>query len=113
MVKATGQVFPFDGDSGVYGQAGSEERNRGKWRIHAVNNLFDEFTCGHWDATTLKDRLEEIDEEMYKGWHELDLAAALTALGGGSSLDPRVWEFINHVRLLADDDTHLYSAFRP
>jgi hypothetical protein len=113
MTKATGEAFPFDGDSGVRGQVGSEERHRGKWRIHPVNNLFDEFACGSWDAAAMRDRLESIDDEMYKGWHELETLAARSAGGGGSTYGPQVWEFINHVRLLIKDDSHLYSSFAP
>lgn len=112
MTKATNLAFPFDGDSGVYGQAGSQERNRGKWRIHPVKALFDEF-CGSWDAATAQDRLEEIDEEMYKGWHEMDMVTARSSQGGGTAYAVEVWDFINHVRLLSKDETHLYSAFAP
>jgi hypothetical protein len=113
MTRATSQAFPFDGDSGVYGQFGSEERQRGKWRIHAMKNLFDEFACGDWDAAAMKDRLESIDEEMYKGWHEMDMVSAKSSQGGGSAFPQEVWDFIHHVSLLSKDDTHLYSAFAP
>ena len=113
MTNATSGAFPFDGDSGVYGQFGSEERSRGKWRIHPAAHLFDEFGCGDWDAAAMKARLEAIDEEMYKGWHELDMVSAKTSQGGGTAFGEMVWDFINHVRLLSEDDTHLYSAFAP
>ena len=113
MTKATSGAFAFDGDSGVYGQFGSEERHRGKWRIHPANHLFDEFGCGDWDAAAMKARLEAIDDEMYKGWHELDMVSAKTSQGGGTAFGEMVWDFINHVRLLTQDETHLYSAFAP
>ena len=61
----------------------------------------------------MKARLEAIDEEMYKGWHELDMVSAKTSQGGGTAFGEMVWDFINHVRLLSEDDTHLYSAFAP
>jgi hypothetical protein len=112
MTQTTGGAFPFDGESGVYGQQGSEERNRGKWQIHPVKSLFDEFACGSWDATAIKERLENIDDEMYKGWHEMDMVTARATQGGGTTYVKEIYDFIHHVSLLADDDTSLYSAFR-
>jgi hypothetical protein len=103
MTKATREVFPFDGDSGGYGQQGSQEHNRGKWRIHAVNNLFDEFACGHWDAAAMKDRLESVEAEMYKGWSALDMVAAATGMRGGSVVQPQVADFIDHVKKLSHE----------
>ena len=112
MTKATRGAFPFDGESGLYSQSGPPERHRGKWQIHPVVSLFDEFACGNWDAKAMKDSLVSIDDLMYKGWHTLsDAADRLGAFGGGSAYSPLVWQFINHVRLLSQDDTHLYSAF--
>lgn len=112
MTKATMGAFPFDGESGLYSQQGSLERHRGKWRIHAVNDLFDDFACGNWDVAALKSSLEDIDDLMYKGWYEITLVEAKSGMGGGSAFDPLVYEFINHVRFLTKDNTHLYSAFR-
>ena len=111
MTKATSGAFPFDGNSGSYGQLGSEERSRGMWRIHPVNDLMNDFACGHWDAAEMKDRLEEIDDEMYKGWHEMELAIARTGMGGGDAVDHLVKEFLDHVDALSHDDTNLYSSF--
>ena len=112
MTKATRETLPFDGDSGVYSQQGSEERNRGNWRIHPVKLLFDEFGCGSWDSETMAERLEEIDDEMWKGWHELELVVNVkTGQGGASAFGPLVSEFIEHVGSLAQDETHLYSVF--
>jgi hypothetical protein len=111
MTKATGGAFPFDGDSGLYGQSGRPEHHRGKWRIHAVKDLFEDFACGHWDADKLRDSLVDIDDEMYKGWHEMDMVAAKTSQGGGSAFGPLVEDFINHVIFLSQQDNHLYSAF--
>lgn len=114
MTKATQGAFPFDGDSGLYGQAGTPERNRGQWRIHAVNDLFEEFSCGPLNASDLEDYLEGIDDLMYKGWHAMsDVADRTAGGGGGSAYHPLVYEFIHHVQLLSQDATHLYSAFRP
>jgi len=51
---------------------------------------------------------------MYKGWHTLSVVADRTgAFGGGSAYSDLVWQFINHVRLLAKDKNHLYHAFEP
>jgi hypothetical protein len=111
MTKETNQAFPFDGLSGVYGQAGTEEQHRGRWRIHPVNDLMNEFACGHWDPTAMKDRLEEIDEDMYQGWYQKSLASARTGMGGGDAIDQLVVDFLHHMDLLSEDDTHLYSAF--
>jgi hypothetical protein len=61
----------------------------------------------------LKERLENIDDEMYKGWHEMDMVTARATQGGGPAYAKEVYDFIHHVSLLADDDTSLYSAFRP
>ena len=111
MTRATQGAFPFDGESGLYSQSGTPERHRGKWRIHAVNDLFDEFACGFQNADALKDSLERIDELMYKGWHELELVSAKTSQGGGSAYDQMVYDFIDHVTALTKDPNHLYWAF--
>ena len=110
MIKATRGAFPFSGESGVYGQQGSEERHRGMWQIHPVRSLFTD-SCGAFNAQAMKDRLESIDEEMYRGWHELDMVSAKSSQGGGSAFGEMVWDFINHVRLLSEDEAHLYWAF--
>jgi hypothetical protein len=110
MTQATRGAFPFDGESGVYGQQGTEEHHRGKWRIHPINDLFAD-ACRPWNDSALMDRLESIDEDMYKGWHVLDLVSAKTSQGGGSAFGEMVWDFINHVNLLSKDSTSLYWAF--
>lgn len=112
MTKATQGAFPFNGASGLYSQSGTRERHRGMWRIHAVKDLFDEFACGAWNANDLKDRLEAIDDLMYKGWYEMTLVEFKTHHGGGSAYDPAVEHFLNHVTFLTKDDNHLYAAFR-
>ena len=116
MTKATRGAFPFDGESGLYSQSGPVERHRGRWQIHPVEELFADF-CGpssSWEVGALESALEEIDSYMYKGWHTLsDVADRTGAFGGGSAYSPLVWDFINHVRLLAKDKNHLYYAFEP
>jgi hypothetical protein len=111
MTKATQGTFPFDGASGLYTQS-ADERGGGMWRIHAVKDLFDEFTCGDWDAAALKSELEGIDDLMYKGWYQMTLVGAKTAQGGGGAYDPAVERFLHHVNLLTLDDNSLYAAFR-
>jgi uncharacterized FAD-dependent dehydrogenase len=59
----------------------------------------------------MKDRLEEIDEDMYQGWYQKSLASARTGMGGGDAIDQLVVDFLHHMDLLSEDDTHLYSAF--
>jgi hypothetical protein len=114
MTKATRGAFPFDGESGLYAQSGPVERYRGMWQIHPVQELYDDFCGQSWDAAALESSLEEIDSYMYKGWHTLsDVADRPGAFGGGSAYSPLVYEFINHVRLLAKDENHLYHAFEP
>jgi hypothetical protein len=114
MTKATGGAFPFDGQSGLYSQSGPIERHRGWWRIHPVEALFGDFCGPMWDVTSLENAMEMIDCDMYKGWHVLsDVADRTGAFGGGSAYSPLVWQFINHVRLLAKDKYHLYHAFEP
>lgn len=114
MTTATRGAFPFDGASGLYGQQGPEERHRGKWQVHAVKALFDEFACITWKPDVLESRLIEIDSYMYKGWHTLsDVADRTGAFGGGSAYSSLVYDFIRHVSLLADDQNHLYWAFKP
>lgn len=112
MIKATNGVFPFDGNSGVYGQAGRPERSSGQWRIHAIRDLFDDYTCGYWDPDQLTNELKDIEEEMSRGLHELELVSARSGLGGGSAWGPMVDDFIRHVGFLAKQDNHLYSAFQ-
>jgi hypothetical protein len=113
MTKATGRAFPFDGDSGVYAQSGTFEQHRGKWRIHAVNDLFDTFTCdADWDANKMEDLLERIDEDMYNGWHALDMVDGIASTSG-DAWGAEVEEFINHVKFLMKDDTNLYWALAP
>ena len=114
MTKATRGAFPFDGESGLYGQQGPVERHRGMWQIHPVEELFADFCGESWDVGALESSLEEIDSYMYKGWHTLsDVADRTGAFGGGSAYSNLVWDFINHVRLLAKDKNHLYHAFEP
>jgi hypothetical protein len=100
MTKATNGAYPFNGDAG----------GSGDWQMHPAADLFDEFSC-RFDAAAVKARLEWIDEEMYKGWHDLELVSAQSSQGGGTGFGDMVGDFINHVRLLSEDDTHLYSAF--
>jgi hypothetical protein len=100
MTKATRGAFPFDGDAG----------GNGDWRIHPAADLFDTF-CQKFDAPAVKARLEWIDEQMYMGWHDMDLVSAQSSQGGGGGFGDMVWNFINHVHLLSHDNTHLYSAF--
>ena len=111
MTKATGGRYPFDGESGLHAQSGSKERYSGQWQIHPVRDLFDEFACGHWDAQRLADRLNEIDDLMYKGWYQMTLAEAKTTFGGGSAVSTMVVDFIHHVDLLTQDNRNLYYAF--
>jgi hypothetical protein len=80
--------------------------------MHPAADLVDEFAC-RFDPATVKARLDWIDEEMYKGWHDLDLVNAQSQAGGGPAFGDMVWDFINHVHLLSKDDSHLYSAFAP
>jgi hypothetical protein len=104
MTKTTQGAFPFDGDSGTHGP----------WKIYPVADLLDEFACGHWDPAALKHRLQVIDNDMYQGWYAMSqISGGRTTQGGESLYGELVWEFINHVKLLSEDDTHLYSAFRP
>ena len=109
MTKATQGAFPFDGESGLYGQSGGE-RGRGMWRIHAVKDLFDQFACGTWDDASLKWSLEGIEELMYIGWRDMKSVEARVA--GGNAYNPVVFQFLHHVNLLREDDNHLYAAFR-
>jgi hypothetical protein len=112
MRSGTGGVYPFDGLSGVYGQQGTQEQHRGYWRIHAVNDLFNDFGCGQWDANAMKDRLIRIDQDMYKGWYEMTIIDFKTHQGGGASYDVEIEHFVNHVTHLSKDKNHLYSMLR-
>lgn len=104
MTKATQGAFPFDKDSGIHGN----------WQIHPMVDLLDEFSCANWDAAAIKHRLQVIDNDMYQAWFAMSqISDGRTTQGGGGMYGELVWEFINHVRLLSEDDTHLYSAFRP
>lgn len=113
-VQTTNGAFPFDGQAVWHTQtpteAGGAEHSMGMWRIHAVKKMFDDF-CNHADAVAMKKRLLAIDAEMYKGWYAMSLADARTGLGGGNATPQEIWQFINHVRLLSKDKTHLYWAF--
>ena len=112
MTKATQGAYPFAGQSGLYSQSGPEERHRGFWQIHPVQELFDSFCGKPWAADKLAEALGQIDDYMWKGWHTLaDVSDRLEAFGGGNAVHDMVWNFINHVRLLAKDKDHLYSAF--
>ena len=113
MTKATRGAFPFDGESGLYGQQGPMERHRGMWQIHPVEELFADFCGESWGVGALESSLDEIDSYMYKGWHILSDAFDRLSGGGGSAYSPLVGHFINHVRLLAKDKNHLYHAFEP
>jgi hypothetical protein len=123
MTKVTFGAPDFDGASGVYGQAGTYEQSRGMWRIHAVRDLFDDFCSMSKDYAALRSRLESIDDDMYAGWHELELVEARTGMGGGTAdeiPDNRegqagrpglIYEFIGNVRSLSKNNRHLYWAF--
>lgn len=104
MTKHTSGAFPFSGDSGV---------TTGEWQIKAVKMLFDEFACGFTDVPAMKHRLEWLDDQMWQGWHAMELVDAQSSQGGGSGFGPLVWDMINHVRLLATDRDHLYWAYNP
>jgi hypothetical protein len=102
MTRATKGAYPFNGDAG----------GSGEWQLHPAADLLDDFAC-QFDAVAVKQRLEWIDEEMHKGWHDLELVSGQSSQGGGTGYGEMVWDFVNHVNLLSQDDTHLYSAFRP
>ncbi|HYP07404.1 MAG TPA: LysM domain-containing protein [Bryobacteraceae bacterium] len=101
MTKTTRGAYPFDGDSGTHGP----------WKIFAISDLLDQFACDASDSAALKAKLEWIDAEMYKGWYQLSLIDAQTSQGGGNAYGELVGPFINHVRLLSKDKSHLYWAF--
>jgi hypothetical protein len=112
MTKATNGAFPFDGDSGVYSQGGTYEKASGKWRIHIVKTLFDRFACGSWDVGDMERFLDAMEDDMWRGWDQLQQASGrLQQDGAGAWKD--VLEFVLHVKRLAQDDKHLYSAFAP
>jgi len=102
MTEATKGAFPFKGNSGVAGE----------WQLFPAADLLDVFAC-RVDVAAVKARLEWIDEQIYIGWHDMDLVSAQSSQGGGSAFGEKVWDFINHVRLLSEDSKHLYSAFAP
>ncbi len=102
MTRFTKGTFPFDGDSGMYGP----------WRIYPFKDLMDEFAAGFSNVNLLKHRLEWIDDQMYQGWHQIDLADAQSSQGGGSGFGPSVSEFVEHVHYLAQQPSHMYSAFQ-
>jgi len=101
MTKASHGTYPFIGDAG----------GSGDWQIFPVADLFDKFSC-RFDAAAVKARLEWIEEQMEMGWHDLELVSAQSSQGGGGGFTDLVWGFIDHVRLLSEDSTHLYSAFK-
>jgi hypothetical protein len=113
--EATQGAFPFDGQAVWHTQslseAGGIERAMGMWRIHPFKKIFDEFCDNQDDFDALTQRLLAIDEEMYRGWHEMDLVSAKTGMGGGNAVPGEVWDFVRHVSLLSGDKTHLYWAF--
>src|SRR5262249_48939776 len=113
--QTTNGVFPFDGQAVWHTQLPTEasgtERSMGMWRIHPFVKMFDDFCGNQDDFSALKNRLWAIDEEMYKGWHEMDLVSAKTVFGGGSVYPQEVEDFIKHVSFLSQDKTHLYWAF--
>ena len=78
--------FPFDGQAVWHVQGQSEasgaERSKGMWRIHPFRKMFDDFCGDQEDFDAIKKRLWAIDEEMYKGWHEMELDSARSGLGG-------------------------------
>ena len=71
---------------------------------------FDDFAC-KFDAAAVKARLEWIDEEMYKGWHDMERVSGDSSQGGGTGFGESVWDFINYVRNLSEDPKSLYWAF--
>jgi len=101
MTKASKGAFPFRGDSD----------GNGDWQLHPAADLFDDFSC-KFDAVAVKERLEWVDEQMYMGWHDLDMVSAQASQGGGGGFGDMVWDFINHVNLLSQDPTSLYWAFQ-
>ena len=113
--EATQGAFSFDGQAVWHTQALSEaggiERAMGMWRIHPFKKIFDEFCDNQDDFDALTQRLLAIDEEMYRGWHEMDLVSAKTGAGGGNAVPTEVWDFVQHVSFLSRDKTHLYWAF--
>jgi hypothetical protein len=113
MTKATNGALPFDGDSGVHTQRGTFEQSSGKWRIHIVKELFDQFACDRWDVSAMERFLNVIDDDMWRGWDQLRQVSGRFQSDAGSVWGPEVSEFVNHVQRLTQDDTHLYSAFAP
>jgi len=112
MIKATLGAFEFDGESGLYAQHGTYEQHRGMWRIHAVRDLFEDFCSTSKDYAALRSRLESIDDDMYAGWHELELVEARAGMGGGTTQGDMIYDFIGHVRFLSKNNRqHLYWAF--
>jgi hypothetical protein len=81
------------------------------WRIHAVRGLFDDFCSTPQDDAALRSRLESIDDDMYAGWHELELVEARGGMGGGTAQGDMIYDFIGHVRFLSKNNRHLYWAF--
>ena len=100
MTKGTNGTYPFDGYSGVAGE----------WQVHPIADLLDSFAC-KFDADEVKRRLEWVDDQMYQGWHSMEVVLAQTSQGGGSGFGPSVSGFIGHVQYLSANDTHLYWAF--
>jgi hypothetical protein len=107
--------FPFKGQAvwHVQGQseAGGAERAIGMWRIQPFRKMFDDFCGDQEDFDAIKKRLWAIDEEMYKGWHEMELVSARSGLGGGGAYKGEIEDFIGHVSSLSRDKSHLYWAF--
>jgi len=113
--EATKGGFPFTGQAVWHiqgnSEAGGAERAMGMWQIHPFKKMFDDFCGNQEDFDAIRKRLLAIDEEMYKGWHEMDLVSARTQFGGGSVYPGEVEAFINHVSGLSQDKTNLYWAF--
>jgi hypothetical protein len=69
------------------------------------------FSTTQDDFDALTQRLLAIDDEMYRGWNEMDLVSAKTGMGGGNAVPAEVWDFVQHVSFLSGNKTHLYWAF--